>query len=95
MIHRDDIEPIKQLRQTWPMPSTPRPIVVIGCGGIVRDAHLPAYAKSGLPVAGVFDIDQGRAMRLASDFGINRIYSSLAETAAETGVVFDLALPPA
>ena len=76
------------------MPSTPRPIVVIGCGGIVRDAHLPAYTKSGLPVAAVFDIDEDRARRLASDFGIKRIYSSLAETVAETDAVFDLALPP-
>ena len=25
------------------LPTKPRPIRVIGCGGIVRDAHLPAY----------------------------------------------------
>ena len=41
------------LRQAWPPPSTPRPIVVIGAGAIVRTAHLPAYRRLGLPVAGL------------------------------------------
>ena len=45
-----------QLRQTWPRPSRLRPIVIIGAGDIVRDAHLPAYRKAGFPVAGVFDV---------------------------------------
>ena len=34
---------VSGLRQAWPMPSTPRPITLLGAGGIVRDAHLPAY----------------------------------------------------
>ena len=33
------------------LPDHPRPIVLIGAGGIVRDAHLPAYAKAGFTVA--------------------------------------------
>ena len=45
-----------QLVQCWPVPSRPRPIVIIGAGDIVRDAHLPAYRKAGLPVAGAFDL---------------------------------------
>ena len=89
-----DAEQIKQLRQSWPMPSVPRPIVIIGCGGIVHDAHLPAYAKSGLPVAGLFDIDQDKAKGLAETFGINSVYSSFADAIAEADAVFDLALPP-
>ena len=89
-----DAGQIKQLRQSWPMPSAPRPIVVIGCGGIVHDAHLPAYAKSGLPVAGLFDIDQGKAKGLAEKFGIDRVYESFADAVAEPDTVFDLALPP-
>ena len=43
------------LQQAWPMPSTPRPIVIIGAGGIVKDAHLPAYRKAGFLVAGPYD----------------------------------------
>ena len=44
-----------ELRQRPLAPSKPRPIVCIGAGGIVHDAHLPAYRAAGLPVAGVFD----------------------------------------
>jgi hypothetical protein len=29
------------LTQTWPRPSAPKPIVVIGARSIVRDAHVP------------------------------------------------------
>ena len=49
------------------MPSSPRPIVIIGAGGIVKDAHLPAYKIAGFPVAGIYDIDsgKGRANRAA------------------------------
>jgi len=82
------------LPQSWPAPSAPRPIVVLGAGGIVRDAHLPAYRKAGLPVAGVFDIDTARAAALAAQFGL-RAYASLADAVAEPNAVFDLATPPA
>ena len=44
-----------QLVQHWPRPVCPRPIVRIGAGDIVRDAHRPAYRQRGLPVAGGFD----------------------------------------
>ncbi len=46
------------LRQAWPLPANPRPIVVIGAGSIVRDAHLPVYQRLGFPVAGIFDVKQ-------------------------------------
>jgi predicted dehydrogenase len=84
------------LAQTWPMPSRVRPITIIGAGGIVRDAHLPAYRKIGLPVAGIFDIDAGKARALAADFGLATVYDSLDQAiAARTAdTVFDLALPP-
>ncbi len=39
---------LKTVRQ--PRPKLVRPIVVIGAGGIVRAAHLPAYEKAGFPV---------------------------------------------
>ena len=53
------------LRQAWPAPSRPRPIVTIGAGSIVADAHFPAYGKAGFPVAGVFDLDAARAKGVA------------------------------
>ena len=83
------------LRQAWPMPARPRPIAIIGAGGIVNDAHLPAYRKAGFPVAGLYDIDRARAELLAEKWGVAKVYRSLAEVAAEPDAVLDLATPPA
>jgi len=81
------------LRQAWPMPSEPRPIVIIGTGGIVKDAHLPAYRKAGFEVSGVFDPDCDRAQALASKWGIETVFASI-EQAADADAVFDVAAPP-
>lgn len=86
--------PVSDLRQAWPRPSQPRPIVVIGAGGIVNDAHLPAYRLAEFPVAGIFDLDRGRADALAAKWGL-KAFPSLAEAAAVKDAVFDLAIPPA
>ena len=77
-------------------PKTPRPITIIGAGGIVRDAHLPAYRIAGFPVDGICDLDPVRAKALANEYGIRRVYESAAEAfrAAPPGTVFDLATPP-
>jgi predicted dehydrogenase len=82
------------LRQHWPRPATPRPIVIFGAGSIVGDAHLPAYAKAGFPVAGLYDPDAARAEALAARFGI-AAFASLEAAAAVPGAIFDLATPPA
>ncbi|WP_311270644.1 Gfo/Idh/MocA family oxidoreductase [Sphingobium sp. WCS2017Hpa-17] len=81
------------LRQSWAMPSAPRPIVIIGAGGIVKDAHLPAYAKAGFAVAGLFDTDVARATALAEAWDIPTVFGSLEEAAAQDAV-FDVAAPP-
>ncbi|MGK6320735.1 Gfo/Idh/MocA family protein [Sphingomonas sp. DT-204] len=81
------------LRQRWPMPSTPRPIVIVGTGGIVKDAHLPAYRKAGFAVAGLYDTDRARAEALAAEWGIATAFASL-EEAASADAVFDVAAPP-
>jgi predicted dehydrogenase len=88
---------ISDLLQTWPMPSAPRPITIIGAGGIVREGHLPAYRKMSLPVAGVFDLDVDVARKLAADFAVPVVHETLddAMAACGTGGIFDLALPPA
>lgn len=82
------------LRQNHPRPIAPRPIVIIGTGGIVNDAHLPAYRKAGFPVAGVFDVDAEKARVTAERWGIERVYGSLEEAAAVQECVFDVAAPP-
>ncbi|MDB5537234.1 MAG: oxidoreductase [Devosia sp.] len=81
------------LRQSWPRPSAPRPIVIIGAGGIVNDAHLPAYRLANLPVAGVFDIDRDKARALAAKWDIPA-FATLEEAIATPDAVYDLALPP-
>lgn len=82
------------LRQAWPMPTSPRPIVIIGAGGIVHDAHLPAYDKHGFVVAGIHDMDIEKARQRATDWNIQTVHDSLASAAAVPDVVFDLATPP-
>lgn len=76
-------------------PGVVRPIVLFGAGGIVRDAHLPAYRLAGFPVAGVFDPDRPKAERLAQDFSLPGVYPTAhdAVRGAPTDAVFDVAVP--
>jgi predicted dehydrogenase len=76
------------------MPSRPRPIVTIGAGSIVADAHFPAYRKAAFPIAGVYDLDAARAESVAERFGVAKVFRSLAEAVATEGAIFDLATPP-
>lgn len=87
---------IKDIPQSWPAPTSPKPIVIIGAGGIVRDAHMPAYAKAGLTVDGVTDLDADRANTLAKEHGIGAVHDSVgaAVAACGTDVVYDIAVPP-
>jgi predicted dehydrogenase len=79
-------------RQAWPLPSHPRPIVIVGAGGIVRNAHLPVYRRLGFPVAGLFDIDRDAANATAATFG-TAAFASFDEACALPGAVYDLAVP--
>ena len=85
------------LLATGVRPSKPLPIVIIGAGGIVRAAHLPAYQKAGYPVAALVDPDLPKAQTLAQEFGIPVAEASLATALAAipagTPVVFDIAAP--
>src|SRR5712664_3225305 len=78
-----------------PRPKLVRPIVIIGAGGIVRAAHLPAYEKAGFPVIGLMDQDGDKAAALAAERGIPRSFSSVAETTrfATHDAIFDVAVP--
>jgi predicted dehydrogenase len=78
-----------------PRPRLPLPIVIIGAGGIVRDAHLPAYRKAGFPVAALVDTEAEKAANLAEQFSIPLSTSSIAEAIARSpsNSVFDLAVP--
>ncbi|AWW31209.1 gfo/Idh/MocA family oxidoreductase [Echinicola strongylocentroti] len=70
-------------------------IQLIGAGGIVKDAHLPAYKIAGYEVEGIFDLNEGKAAALAEEFGIPGVFASLDELVAHAGEnsVFDVAVP--
>lgn len=87
---------LPELLQNWPAPTTPKPILAIGAGGIVRDAHMPAYAKAGLKVAGITDLNATAASSLATDWSIPKVYGSVAEAVSDLGtsVIYDVAVPP-
>jgi predicted dehydrogenase len=84
---------VAALQQAWPRPANPRPIVVVGAGGIVDDAHLPAYRLANFPVAGLFDLNPDRAKVVADKWGVPA-FATLDEAIATPNAVYDLALPP-
>ena len=75
------------------LPTKPRPIRVIGCGGIVRDAHLPAYKLVSFSVQGCTDVDLAKANSLATTFGL-QAYQSIGELTKLSGApIYDIAVP--
>jgi predicted dehydrogenase len=78
------------------LPQEQHPIILIGAGGIARDAHLPAYRKAGFKVAAVFDPDKERACALAQEFVIDRVATSLGDAVAKAppGAIYDVTTPP-
>ena len=84
-------------QQRSQLPIKPLPIVIIGAGGIVRDAHLPAYKLAGFSVLGVFDVDLVKAQALQDKLPfIKKVYPSLdilLDDAQKNNAVFDIAVP--
>jgi predicted dehydrogenase len=77
--------------------AAPLPIVLVGAGGIVRNAHLPAYRKGGLPVAAIVDRELGRAQELAAECGIAISGATLSSVLPrlDAPLIFDIAVPAA
>lgn len=86
-----------EINQSPLLPNNPLPIAIIGAGGIVTDAHLPAYTLAGWKVMGIFDLDIQKAAAAKSRFPIvDKVFSDLDElikAASEQKAVFDLAVP--
>ena len=78
-----------------PIPLKSLPIFIIGAGGIVNTAHLPAYKIAGFNVQGVYDIDYAKACATASKFSIRQVFKSIDEMlhAIAGNIVFDVAVP--
>ncbi|RYY09771.1 MAG: Gfo/Idh/MocA family oxidoreductase, partial [Cytophagaceae bacterium] len=77
-------------------PRRPLPIVLIGAGGIVHDAHLPAYRKAGFEVVGITNRTRARAEKLAAAWNIPHVYDSVADAVAHApaNAVYDLTIMP-
>src|SRR5690349_12961795 len=70
-------------------------IGIVGCGGIVNYAHLPAYRANHLNVVACYDINPETAARTAREHDIPAVAGSLAELLADERVeVVDIAVPP-
>ena len=78
------------------LPETSMPIILIGAGGIVGDAHLPAYKKAGFQVLGITNRTKEKAEKLASEFHIPNVFNSIAEAveAAPANAVYDITIVP-
>jgi predicted dehydrogenase len=53
------------------------PILIIGAGGIVKDAHLPAYRLAGFPVWGLYNRTRDRADAQAKEFEVANVFNDL------------------
>lgn len=70
------------------------PIAIIGAGGIVDGAHLPAYKKAGLTVVGITDVDLAKAEDVARRHGIPKVYRDIDELLADdSSRIVDIAVP--
>lgn len=78
------------------LPQKKLPIVIIGAGGIVKDAHLPAYKKAGFEVLGITNRTRERAEKLAAEFNIPNVYDSVADAVAHApeNAVYDITTMP-
>lgn len=88
---------LPEINTLTPRPLHPVPIIIIGAGGIVHDAHLPAYKAAGLSVHAIVNRTRERAEKLATEFNIAHVYTSITEAvaAAPADVIYDIALMPA
>jgi len=79
------------------LPENPLPIVIIGAGGIVKDAHIPAYNLVNFPILGIYNRSKEKAQALKDEFDtIEKVYDSLEDLindAAKHKAVYDIATP--
>lgn len=70
-------------------------IGIVGTGGIVNYAHLPAYKKAGFKVVGVTDQNHAQAEKTAREHGILKVYANTDELLADPEVrIVDVAVYP-
>jgi predicted dehydrogenase len=69
-------------------------IGIIGCGGIVNYAHLPAYRAHGLDVRACYDLNGEAAARTAREHAIPAVCATIDELLADPAIsIVDIAVP--
>jgi predicted dehydrogenase len=69
-------------------------IGVVGCGGIVNGAHLPAYRANGLNVVACYDLNPEAARATAKHHAIQQVHETLDAMLADERVqIVDIAVP--
>lgn len=78
------------------LPDSPRIIVVLDAGGIVRDAHLPAHRKAGFAATVICDANPEGATAFVVECDIPLVFERIpdAGVAAAWDAVFNVALVP-
>jgi predicted dehydrogenase len=88
---------VLNLNPLFMKPSFPQniPIYIIGAGGIINTAQLPAYKIAGFNVQGIYDIDHAKAVSTAKKFNVPHVFESVDEMTgkAKENAVFDVAVP--
>jgi predicted dehydrogenase len=70
-------------------------IGLIGTGGIVQYAHIPAYRKAGFNIAACYDLNADTARKVAQEHGIPKVYGTLDALLSDPAVeIVDIAVPP-
>jgi len=71
-------------------------IGIVGAGGIVNYAHLPAYKKAGFKVVGITDKNLPQAEQTAKQHGIPKVYATIDELLRDRDVeIAEVAVYPA
>ena len=70
-------------------------IGIVGCGRIVRTAHLPGYARYGQRVVGVFDVLAEATDGVREQFGVETVFGELDELLNDPQIeIVDVATHP-
>jgi predicted dehydrogenase len=77
-------------------PADYRPgIGIVGCGGIVKAAHLPGYRRYGQRVVGVYDVRPEATHGVREQFGVGTVFGELDELLSHPEIeIVDIATHP-
>ena len=79
---------------SFPMDYRPG-IGIVGCGGVVRTAHLPGYRRYGQRVVGVYDLRPEATAGVREEFGVETVFGELDELLSDPEIeIVDVATHP-